>query len=302
FPFISAFSATSGMPGAISWPERISALCGCQYERSVSGSEANSFSETVYSMPFRFASTPSPSNSTDWAKSSLTCRQIWCASIWRPGSAFCGWKPTRWMSIAPTGALPCIALAPSASARVLADASLPGGLAVSAACPPSSAAASRPQPKPAIATIQYRVVAAARTARLRRRSSWPRGRASGIPRLRKRAAARRQPAPSRPRCRGALAGGAAERGGELAGRLHEQGGVDADGDEERARIEVTPRQRAVVGQDARRLAHRAHGRDAVEDRALHVGMREPAAQAHRGGEVRRTEENAVDPVDRRNLA
>jgi len=73
--FISACSATAGMPGAISWPDFTSCTWLCQSGFSASGRVAKRRSLTMYSTPMSFACFVLPSKIVHWITSSLRIAQ-----------------------------------------------------------------------------------------------------------------------------------------------------------------------------------------------------------------------------------
>ena len=94
---------------------------------------------------------------------------------------------------------------------------------------------------------------------------------------------------------------AAERREEPPGALGDERGIRADADEREPELEVARNDGGVVDEDARGLALRpARGDDAVQ-RAEVVGVLELARDPEGVGQVRRADEQDVDPVDRGDL-
>src|SRR5476651_2335690 len=84
---------------------------------------------------------------------------------------------------------------------------------------------------------------------------------------------------------------------ELGGGANQQVGLDADGDEQRAGLQVTLGHLRIGVDDARGLARSEHGGDAGVDRGKHLRMAWLAEETHRRGQIGRAEENAVDAID-----
>src|SRR6185312_13893194 len=74
--------------------------------------------------------------------------------------------------------------------------------------------------------------------------------------------------------------------------------VGVHGDEEEAAIKHAARLVLAHAEETRRLAGRLDALAGVEDRRLDLGVLRVAEMAHIGSEVRRADEDAVDPVDR----
>src|SRR5262245_2385029 len=90
-----------------------------------------------------------------------------------------------------------------------------------------------------------------------------------------------------------------EFGRELIRAAGEQPHVGADRDEQRAEIEVAPRELLVRRQDPGRLAARADAADRVVDLRQNRGVRRLARVAEGGVEIGRSDEDPVDAVEPR---
>src|SRR5215208_2561116 len=88
---------------------------------------------------------------------------------------------------------------------------------------------------------------------------------------------------------------------ERLGAAREEADVGADGDEQRAEREPAPRRLLAVGEDAGGLAGLDDARNRIVDPRHHLGMGALAGIPKRGVEVGRTDEDAVDALDRGDL-
>ena len=76
----------------------------------------------------------------------------------------------------------------------------------------------------------------------------------------------------------------------------EQGGVDADGDKQRAEVEIAFCQRLVGHQDAGGFTGSAYLRDRLLNGGLHLRVLRITGKAHVGAQIRRADKHAVDAV------
>lgn len=82
-----------------------------------------------------------------------------------------------------------------------------------------------------------------------------------------------------------------------ASRRGPAGGIDADGDEQRAQFEIAFRQLFIGHQDPRRLAGLTDLLDGIFNGGLHFRVLRIAAVAHISAEIRRADKHTIYPVD-----
>ncbi len=82
--------------------------------------------------------------------------------------------------------------------------------------------------------------------------------------------------------------------------MREQNYIASDSDKATTEFRVALDQRSIECENARRLARLVDACNGVFDRAQHLRMSRIAQVAHSGGEIGRTDENAVHTFYRRN--